>query len=70
MAGGINVGRWLRRVVFNGKPVTAGNLYDLLAIIRSDTAVKESLEAKIKHEIALVLDLDAAAVEKLKDWQL
>jgi hypothetical protein len=57
MAGGINVGRWLRKVT--GKPVTAGNLFDLLVLIRSDTAVKESLENKFKRELLLGLNLDA-----------
>jgi hypothetical protein len=56
MAGGINVGRWLRRVT--GKPVTAGNLFDLLVLIRSDTAVKESLENKFKRELLLGADLE------------
>ena len=56
MAGGINVGRWLRKVT--GKPVTAGSLFDLLAIIRSDKTVKESFEAKLKREILLGADLE------------
>jgi hypothetical protein len=56
MAGGINVGRWLRKVT--GKPVTAGNLFDLLVLIRSNPAVKESLEGKIKHELLLGADLE------------
>ena len=68
MAGGINVGRWLRKVT--GKPVTIGNLFDLLALIRSDPAVRRSLEDKIRHEIALALDLDDAAVAKLRQWGL
>lgn len=68
MAGGINVGRWLRRVT--GKPVTVGSVAELLTTIRADKTVKESFEAKIKHEIALVLNLDSIAIRKLDDWQL
>ena len=68
MAGGINVGRWLRKVM--GKPVTVGSVAELLATIRADKTVKESFEAKIKHEIALVLNLDSIAIRKLDDWQL
>jgi len=56
MAGGINVGRWLRKVT--GKPVTAGNLFDLLVLIRSNPAVKESLEDKFKHEVLLGQNLE------------
>jgi len=56
MAGGINVGRWLRKVT--GKPVTVGSVAELLATIRSDTTVKESFEAKVKHELLLGLDLE------------
>jgi hypothetical protein len=58
MAGGINVGRWLRRVT--GKPVTLGSVAELLAAIRADTIIKESFEAKIKRELLLGLDLDKA----------
>lgn len=56
MAGGINVGRWLRKVT--GKPVTVGSVAELLATIRSDTTVKESFEAKVKHELLLGLDIE------------
>ena len=56
----INIGKWLRRQVFGGEPVTINNLYDLVAAIRSDPALRESLEAKIKREILLGLDLEAA----------
>ncbi len=56
MAGGINVGRWLRKVT--GRPVTVGSVAELLATIRSDTTVKESFEAKVKHELLLGLDLE------------
>jgi len=58
MAGGINVGRWLRKVT--GRPVTVGSVAELLATIRADTVVKESFEAKIKRELLLGLDLDKA----------
>ena len=56
MAGGINVGRWLRKVT--GKPVTVGSVAELLATIRADKTVKESFEAKLKREILLGLDLE------------
>ena len=56
MAGGINVGRWLRKVT--GKPVTVGSVAALLATIRADTVVKESFEARVKHELLLGLDLE------------
>ena len=56
MAGGINVGRWLRKVT--GKPVTVGSVAELLATIRADTVVKESFEARVKHELLLGLDLE------------
>ena len=56
MAGGINVGRWLRKVT--GKPVTVGSVAELLATIRADTTVKESFEARVKHELLLGLDLE------------
>jgi len=56
MAGGINVGRWLRKVM--GKPVTVGSVADLLATIRADTIVKESFEAKVKRELLLSADLE------------
>ena len=56
MAGGINVGRWLRRVT--GKPVTLGSVAELLAAIRADTVVKESFEARIKRELLLGLDIE------------
>jgi hypothetical protein len=58
MAGGINVGRWLRKVT--GRPVTLGSVAELLAAIRADTIIKESFEAKIKRELLLGLDLDKA----------
>lgn len=57
MAGGINVGRWLRKVI--GKPVTVGSVAELLATIRADTVIKESFEAKVKRELLLGLNLDA-----------
>ena len=56
MAGGINVGRWLRKVT--GKPVTVGSVAELLATTRADKTVKESFEAKLKREILLGLDLE------------
>ena len=56
MAGGINVGRWLRKVT--GKPVTVGSVAELLATIRADTVVKESFEAKVKRELLLGADLE------------
>lgn len=56
----INIGKWLRRQVLGGDPVTIDNLYDLVAAIRSDTALRESLEAKVKQEILLSLDLETA----------
>ena len=56
MAGGINVGRLLRKVT--GRPVTVGNLADLLATIRADRTVKESFEAKVKRELLLGADLE------------
>jgi hypothetical protein len=56
MAGGINVGRWLRRVT--GKPVTLGSVAELMAAIRADKTVKESFEAKLKREILLGADLE------------
>ena len=56
MAGGINVGRWLRKVT--GKPVTVGSVAELLATIRADTVVKESFEARIKKELLLGADLE------------
>ncbi len=56
MAGGINVGRWLRKVT--GQPVTVGSVAELLATIRADTTVKESFEARVKHELLLGLDLE------------
>ncbi len=56
MAGGINVGRWLRKVT--GKPVTVGSVAELLATIRADTVVKESFEARVKHELLLGADLE------------
>ncbi len=56
----INIGKWLRRQVLGGDPVTIDNLYDLVAAIRSDTALRESLEAKVKKEILLSLDLETA----------
>ena len=52
MAGGINVGRWLRKVT--GKPVTVGSVAELLATIRADTTVKESFEARIKRNCCWV----------------
>jgi hypothetical protein len=57
MAGGINVGRWLRKVT--GKPVTVGSVAELLTTIRADKTVKESFEARIKRELLLGLNLDA-----------
>ncbi len=56
MAGGINVGRWLRKVT--GKPVTVGSVAELLATIRADTVVKESFEARVKKELLLGADLE------------
>lgn len=56
MAGGINVGRWLRKVT--GRPVTVGSVAELLATIRADTVVKESFEARIKKELLLGADLE------------
>ena len=56
MAGGINVGRWLRRVT--GRPVTVGSVADLLVAIRADKTVKESFEARVKHELLLGADLE------------
>lgn len=54
----INIGKWLRRQVFGGEPVTINNMYDLVAAIRSDPALRESLAAKVKREILLGLDLE------------
>lgn len=56
MAGGINVGRWLRKVT--GKPVTVGSVAELLATIRADKTVKESFEARIKRELLLGANLE------------
>lgn len=56
MAGGINVGRWLRKVT--GKPVTVGSVAELLATIRADKTIKESFEERVKREILLGADLD------------
>jgi len=56
MAGGINVGRWLRKVT--GRPVTVGSVADLLVTIRADTVVKESFEARVKKELLLGADLE------------
>jgi hypothetical protein len=57
MAGGINVGRWLRKVT--GRPVTVGSVAELLLAVRADTKIKESLEERIKRELLLGLNLDA-----------
>ena len=54
MAGGINVGRWLRKVT--GRPATVGSLAELLATIRVDKTVQEPFEARVKHELLLGLD--------------
>lgn len=54
----INIGKWLKRQVFGGDPVTISSVSDLLAAIRSDTVIKEGIEAKVKREIVLGMDLE------------
>jgi len=56
MAGGINVGRWLRKVT--GKPVTVGSTADIIASIRSNVQARETLEAQMERELLETLELD------------
>ncbi len=56
MAGGINVGRWLRKVT--GKPITVGSTADIIASIRSNVQARETLEAQMKRELLESLELD------------